>query len=86
MTSVSLKYINTLPDFIARKCKIKFKAAKSIKTMQTNSIIELLKWPILSLCVENPPIAIVEKLCAMESKILIPAKKYDKAHINVRPI
>ena len=51
-----------LPDFIAKKWRIKLRAAKSINIIQTNSIIGLLKWPILSLYVENPPIAIVEKL------------------------
>ena len=45
-----------------------------MKNTQIISIKLLSKYPILELCVENPPIAIVEKLCATESNIDIPAR------------
>ena len=53
--------------------------------IQTASISALLKNPILSSCVENPPPATVLKLCAIESKKLIPERKYKAAQATVRP-
>ena len=74
LNSVSLKYALISFVFIAMKCKIKFNAEISIKKTHINSIELLSKYPMLELCVENPPIAIVEKLCAIESNIDIPAR------------
>ena len=45
---------------------------ETINILATISIFELSKYPIESLCVEKPPVAIVVIECAMLSKIDIP--------------
>jgi hypothetical protein len=57
----------------------------SINKLLIIKITLLSKYPILSSWVENPPIAMVENEWLMASKALIPAKKYAKAQMTVRP-
>tara|TARA_Y100000741_G_C17773064_1_gene362399 strand:+ start:282 stop:434 length:153 start_codon:yes stop_codon:yes gene_type:complete len=45
----------------------------NIKNIQISSTNEFSKYPILRSWVEKPPIAIVEKLCAIASKADMPA-------------
>ena len=45
---------------------------------------ELSKYPILASCVDNPPMAIAEKLWLMASNKLIPANQNALAHAMVR--
>ena len=65
------------------KCSLKLMAPISVNTVATVSIGTLSKKPMLSSCVDRPPVASVEKLWLTASKTLIPASQYATAQTAV---